>query len=69
MDFTDAQFDLFVDAAAAGSDHGDLDGTGDGTGGSRVPALPTFKHTTFGPSGANFTNAKLGFCVRAAPLF
>ena len=61
-DFTDAQFDLFVDDATTGSDNGDLDGTGDGAGGSCVPALPTFKHTTFGANGANFTNAKLGFC-------
>ena len=66
MDFTDAQFDLFVVAAA---DYFHLYGPGDGAEGSRIPALPTFKHTTFGPSGANFTNAKLGFCVRVSPSF
>ena len=64
---TVARFDLFVDGAATGSGNGDLDGTADGVGGSCVPALPTFKHTTFSKSGANFTNAKLGFCVRAPP--
>ena len=62
-DFTRAQFDLFVDRDRH------LEATADGAGDPCVPALPTFKHTTFGKNGADFTNAKLGFCVRAAPLF
>ena len=62
VDFTDASFDLFV-PKPAGEPDGDADSDS-----LRVPARPTFKHTTFNKCGANFTNAKLGFCVRPSPL-